>query len=610
MAAAMFGVPATAQAWQIWYANYTSFGGYNHWQYAGGSGTKYGVVPMYSTVWSTGEQVNVGGNVWAKIYWNGNWGWCVHLLQGYGYSFSYRGVTSTPWSAPTIPSNGSSVNDRRSQIRWNYGDPDGGASDAANIQIATDAGFGSLIRNGGTNLGAYDPDWSMGPGQYWWRTQTHSWVNGWGAWSGASTFIVRHPTQVAISVPDAAPSIGTTSIVTFTAQKWLDGEYKGTAGEMPLVIDSSSDGVNWTRVASVNTDASGDYEYVTQPFASTSSVYYRGSLGETQWNSGSEGSISMAPKYPSRTVVWASSFAPEIGSQVTIKCQVQRVSGDVYTAATEGTPITIQKSSDGIRWVDVASGQTESLGLYSLDTSFESTASVYYRAVAGASFSNAGSTSEAIVIAPKYRTAIQARQTLIRPNAYSSTLLEFTVRRLVGSTYQPTAGSLVTLKKFDGSKWVVYSQRTDDASGTCVFAVSASKKTSFTAVAAMTSQDGPSTSQIVVVKPRALVGVPGAPRNGRRGVALSVKGTLRPRHSSGAYPVTIKAYMWNVATKKWIYHSSFKGKAYNFSSYSGYVGRFAPPRGFRYWSFRAYSPEDSQHSASKLGGRSSWTWVP
>lgn len=402
-----FAFPATAQAWQLWFANPTSYGGYNHWQNAGGTGTKYGVVLQNTTVWSTGEQVNVGGDVWIKVYWNGQWGWSIYTWPGYSPAFVYQGVTATPWSTPTTPANGSSVNDRRSPIRWNYGDPDGGASDAANIQIASDAGFGSLLRNGGTSLGAYNPDWDMAPGQYWWRAQTHSWINGWGGWSGASTFIVRQPTGVAIRSLVPVPSVGTTASVKFAAQKWLDGTFKGNLAGKTVGIWSSPDGKKWTKVAAKKTNSAG-YCYYTTPVLWASKVYYKGVIAEDQWNRGASKTIA----------------------------------------------ITTRKSG-------------------------------------------------------------------------------------------------VT------------------------------------------------------------VGRPVAPKKARKGVAITVKGTIKPWHATGTYPVRIKAYYWSTKKKAWVYHSAFKAKAYNTQYYTGYKGRFAPPHGYRYWAFRAYAPADAKHYKSVTTRRSHpYTWVP
>ncbi len=387
-------LPDSASAWQVFRTNPGSFSTV-YVRASPPSGTILTSVPLNGTqVWSTGERwsgwgpFTGGTESWLKVYYNGVWGWSFD--QGGGYdTYVYVGVTSTPWSSPTSPASGSSVSAKRPPLRWNYGDPDGGAQDGANIQIATDSGFGNLLRNGGTSLGAYNPDWDLAAGQYWWRVQTHSWINGWGAWSAAATFIVRHATTVAGSCTPAAPMAGTPVKVTVAVTR--SGGAAAPVG-IPVSLQASPDGQAWSALGSGTTGAGGLYEYTFTPSQKT---YLRASTSDTAWDAAATSAVfSVTPIALQPVTVTGSASPSSILSGATVKTSwtVKDTSG----AGVSGVPITIQQSGDGTNWTALASGTTGSGGIF--EHSFAPAKSVQVRAVTVATSTYLAGTSGAVPI--------------------------------------------------------------------------------------------------------------------------------------------------------------------------------------------------------------------
>lgn len=394
--ASLLATPIAAHAWQNWYAVYTTYGGYNHRSGPGTGYAIYGVVPMYSTVWSTGEMASGSGYTWLKVYWNGRWGWCVHKMPGYSDSFVFKGVTNTPVTTNVLPANGSSSTPRRPAIRWNYVDDNGGAADAAEIQISRDGGFTALARNGGTTLGAYNPDWDMEPGQYWWRARTHSRINGWGAWSGAFTFIIRHPTDTAASASSLTPARGTPVTVTFTVTKSLSGVSKGSAGAMPITVQQSSDGSSWSTAVTGSTDSSGVFKYTA---ALSELTHLRAVIGDTAWNAGSTSkAVVMSPGYAATTTkATVADSRPTYGKETAVVFTVSLP--NQQGSAPGATPLAIQRSSDSKNWRTVANVVTDQAGSFTYVV--KPTVSTFYRALAAHTAKNAGSESAAVRVLPR-----------------------------------------------------------------------------------------------------------------------------------------------------------------------------------------------------------------
>lgn len=102
-------------------------------------------------------------------------------------------------------------------------------------------------------------------------------------------------------------------------------------------------------------------------------------------------------------------------------------------------------------------------------------------------------------------------------------------------------------------------------------------------------------SAVIYALPRAWVGTPNAPSTMYVGKAKNVYGYLKPRHTSGTYPVRI--YKYRYVSGKWKSYGYVKAKASNYSSYSKYTGSVKLSYKGR-WRLRAYHPADSKHAAA------------
>jgi len=102
-----------------------------------------------------------------------------------------------------------------------------------------------------------------------------------------------------------------------------------------------------------------------------------------------------------------------------------------------------------------------------------------------------------------------------------------------------------------------------------------------------------------VVKPKAAVGKPVAPKTMRRSKYYTVYGSLKPKHTAGTKPVRV--YKYKKVNGKWVSKGYVKATASNFSTYSRYKVRMRLTSKGK-WRLRAYAPADSAHAASWSGG--------
>ena len=91
------------------------------------------------------------------------------------------------------------------------------------------------------------------------------------------------------------------------------------------------------------------------------------------------------------------------------------------------------------------------------------------------------------------------------------------------------------------------------------------------------------------------VGAPVAPATMGRGVAKTVYGFLKPRHTAGTSPVQI--HLWKkTSTGTWKKYGYVSAKVKDYSTYSRYYKSMSFPEKGN-WRIRAYHPEDSKHRA-------------
>jgi len=106
-------------------------------------------------------------------------------------------------------------------------------------------------------------------------------------------------------------------------------------------------------------------------------------------------------------------------------------------------------------------------------------------------------------------------------------------------------------------------------------------------------------SAAVYALPRANVGTPIAPSRMSQARSYSVYGSLKPRNTSGSYPVRI--YKYRKVSGHWKSYGYVKARASRYSSYTKYSAT-VKLTATGSWRLRAYSPADSAHAATWSSG--------
>ncbi len=110
---------------------------------------------------------------------------------------------------------------------------------------------------------------------------------------------------------------------------------------------------------------------------------------------------------------------------------------------------------------------------------------------------------------------------------------------------------------------------------------------------------GPSIGPAVKVYPKAYLTNPYAPTTVYRNRAFTTYGYLKPRHTSGSYPVRI--YKYRYVSGVWKSYGYVTAKASNYSSYTKYLKALSLPYAGK-WRLRTYAPADSGHAATWSSG--------
>jgi hypothetical protein len=151
--------------------------------------------------------------------------------------------------------------------------------------------------------------------------------------------------------------------------------------------------------------------------------------------------------------------------------------------------------------------------------------------------------------------------------------------------------------------WVKYA---DAVAGTtageyrCIVKAYAASRTQLRmSFAGDTASEG-STSAVRTSMPRSYVSTPKAPKTMSRTKYYNVYGYLKPRHTSGTYPVRI--YKWKrTSTGKWKSYGYVRAKASKYYSYSKYSAKIRlTSKGT--WRLKAVAPKDGSHAASLYSG--------
>ena len=103
----------------------------------------------------------------------------------------------------------------------------------------------------------------------------------------------------------------------------------------------------------------------------------------------------------------------------------------------------------------------------------------------------------------------------------------------------------------------------------------------------------------VYATPKPSVGAPKAASKMSHSKSYTVFGYLKPKHTSGSYPVRI--YKYRKVSGKWKSSGYVKAKASNYSSYTKYSVKLKLTKAGK-WRLRAYAPADSGHATAWSSG--------
>jgi hypothetical protein len=213
-----------------------------------------------------------------------------------------------------------------------------------------------------------------------------------------------------------------------------------------------------------------------------------------------------------------------------------------------------------------------------------------YRAYDGASYS--ATTTVTITVTPPLTTIGLATK--------SASSLGFGAAFAIAGTLETSVavpGRIVTLQsQAPGSSFKDTSLRTTTgADGSFAFSVKPSTKTYYRVRFAASTDYCESYSTSVFAMPVAYAGVPHSAPTMSHSKTYSAYGYLKPRHSSGTYPVRI--YLYRHLSTGWKSYGYVKAKASNYSSYSKCTAKLKLAYKGK-WRLRLYAPADSGHAAS------------
>ena len=183
-------------------------------------------------------------------------------------------------------------------------------------------------------------------------------------------------------------------------------------------------------------------------------------------------------------------------------------------------------------------------------------------------------------------------------NYGKSAVISGTLMSVEGTTL---AGRLVVLhESFNGSTWTTAATTTTSIDGSYSFAVKPLSKRYFKTHFPGDASYPQGYSRAMRVRVRPYVRTPIAPKTMRRSRYYTIYGYLKPRHTSGTYPVRIYRYK-RTRSGKWKSYGYVKAKARNYRSYTKYYKKLKLTSKGR-WRLRAYASADSGHLAKWSSG--------
>lgn len=213
-------------------------------------------------------------------------------------------------------------------------------------------------------------------------------------------------------------------------------------------------------------------------------------------------------------------------------------------------------------------------------------------------FSSNGGATVTSVASDTITLAVPREPTALSTAAAATTVAYKTSTSITGTlTTQagvPLANKPVRLEYYSGG-WKYAKSGTTSASGRVSLTAAPVSKTSYRLVFLADADYSQAIGPTIAITPKVYLSTPTAPSTARRSVRFTSYGYLKPRHTSGSYPVRI--YKYRYVSGKWKSYGYVKARATNYSSYSKFTASVSLPYAGR-WRLRAYAPTDSGHAAT------------
>jgi thermitase len=248
-----------------------------------------------------------------------------------------------------------------------------------------------------------------------------------------------------------------------------------------------------------------------------------------------------------------------------------RTSGEYLVCANE------TGSTESLSWV------AQTTGFYYLD--------VYH-------YSGEGAYSVSYSVRQASPTSIDLSASTSSPPYRGSLVLQASVADLATGD---AVGGTVTLygRPSSSAGWARMDSRTVAGSAVWYYTAPLAYREYMAEFADTSGEQLPAVSAQVSVRPKVYVSTPIAPSRMTHGRGYTVKGYLKPRHTSGTYPVRI--YKYKYVSGAWKSYGYVTAKATNYSTYTKYSRSVSLPSSGR-WRLRAYHASDAANAESWSSG--------
>lgn len=163
------------------------------------------------------------------------------------------------------------------------------------------------------------------------------------------------------------------------------------------------------------------------------------------------------------------------------------------------------------------------------------------------------------------------------------------------------AGKTVTIyRSTDAKTWTKLTSVKTSSTGSYRYPTKLTRSYYYRARFAGDAYFAAKTSASRLVKAQVYLTAPSAPTTVYHAKAFKSSGYLKPKHTAGTYPVSIRCYRWSKkadGTYGWVYKKKVAAKAANYSTFTKYTASITLPTSGK-WRFRAYHAADSRNAAT------------